>query len=440
MPTRPHSTWHRPPRLRIGAAEVEEGNRHATWLELFYDLVFVVAVAALAHRLIGHLSLTGFLAYAALFVPVWWTWVGAVFYADRFDSDDPVHRLLVFAQMVAVVALAATAEGALAEQSAAFALAYAAARGVLVVMYLRAYRHVEEARPLTRRFALGFTVAALFWAVSALVPAPYRFGLWAVGLAVDFATPITAGTLHARLAPHEEHLPERFGLFTIIVLGESVVAVAATLHGVGGAQLWTAFLGLALAFGLWWLYFEQVGSAPIRAAREKERTGLYQLWLYAHLPLTLGLAAAGAGTGLVIASSPGAALPGAERWLVCGSVALCFAGLGLMSAASSAARQSVAGGSAETDWHPAAWRFGATALALVLAAFGGALAPWAVLGLLVAACAVGVAFDQKARLPVHGSAEPPASDAPAGDADSERATAPGRRAFRATSPSSNQSQ
>ena len=213
----------KPPQLRIDEGGEEE--RHATWLELFYDLVFVVAIATLAHKLNENVSLSGFFGFVALFIPVWWSWIGAAFYANRFDTDDVVHRLLTAVQMLAVAGLAINVHHGLDSSSAGFALSYAAVRAVLVVEYLRAGRHVVAARSLTKRFARGFGVAAAIWLVSAFVPTPFRFLLWVLGLVVDFATPIFAGRLHTQLAPHTSHLPERFGLFTLIVLGESIVAV-----------------------------------------------------------------------------------------------------------------------------------------------------------------------------------------------------------------------
>lgn len=100
-------TWLQPPRLRISEDD-EAQPRHATWLELFYDLVFVVAVSQLAHNLSKDVSLTGFLSFAALFVPVWWAWIGTTFYANRFDSDDVLRRLLMGLQMLAIASLVQT--------------------------------------------------------------------------------------------------------------------------------------------------------------------------------------------------------------------------------------------------------------------------------------------------------------------------------------------
>ena len=112
-------------------------NRHATCLELFHDLVFVVVIFQLAHNLEDDFSLYGFLVFLALFVPVWWSWTGAVFYATRFDTDDLGHRILVLLQMIGAAALAVNVSDALGSGSVGFALSYAAIRIILVLEYVR---------------------------------------------------------------------------------------------------------------------------------------------------------------------------------------------------------------------------------------------------------------------------------------------------------------
>jgi low temperature requirement protein LtrA len=324
-------TWLQPPRLRIGE-ESEREPRHATWLELFYDLVFVVAVSQLAHNLSNDVTLSGFLGFVALFLPIWWAWIGTTLYANRFDSDDIGHRLLMGMQVLAIAALAVNVHNGLGESSAGFALSYAAGRVLLVVEYLRAAKHIPIARGLATFYAKGFAIAATLWFISAFVPLPWRFIFWALGLMVDFATPLAARRLQIGLLPHLEHLPERFGLFTIIVLGEAIIAV---VDGISEMQ-WqplsalAAILGFSIAFSLWWIYFENVGSSALRQAGATGRLWVYQVWLYGHLPLVIGLAATGVGVEHVIASEPGVALPTAERWLLCGSVALCLVALSLL--------------------------------------------------------------------------------------------------------------
>ncbi|MGH8002443.1 MAG: low temperature requirement protein A, partial [Brasilonema sp.] len=204
-----------PPRLRIG--EDSEEERRATWLELFYDLVFVVAVSQLAHYLHDHVSLSGVLGFVVLFIPVWWSWIGTTFYANRFDSDDIAHRLLTAVQMLAIAAVAVNVHHGLGETCTGFTLSYALGRVVLVVEYVRAGWHIPTARPLTNRYAAGFTIAAVLWIISGFVPSPWRFVFWTLGLIIDFATPLSARKLQLELSPHSSHLPERFGLFTMKV-------------------------------------------------------------------------------------------------------------------------------------------------------------------------------------------------------------------------------
>jgi len=376
--------WLQPPQLRIGE-DREQEHRHATWLELFYDLVFVVAISQLAHNLSGDVSLSGFFGFVVLFIPVWWAWIGTTFYANRFDSDDIGHRLLTGLQMLAIAAIAVNVHHGLGESSSGFALAYAAGRAVLVVEYLRAAKSIAQARPLATRYAQGFMIAASLWLLSAFVPIPWRFGFWALGLIVDFATPLTATKLLAGLPPHAGHLPERFGLFTIIVLGEAVIAV---VDGVA-EQKWdvqsaiAAVFGLAIAFSLWWIYFDNVGGAPIRTARADGRLSLINTWLYTHLPLVIGIAATGVGVEHVVASDAGVALPDNERWLICGSVAICFITLGILHRT----------GIIRYCKIRSKYRSGAAAVLLTVAILGKGLLPLAVIALVALVCAVQVFQD-----------------------------------------------
>lgn len=375
--------WLQPPRLRIG--EDSEEHRHATWLELFYDLVFVVAIAQLAHNLSNDVSPSGFSGFVVLFIPVWWAWIGTTFYANRFDSDDVGHRLLTGLQMVAIAAIAVNVHHGLGESSSGFALSYAAGRAVLVVEYLRAAKSIAAARPLATRYAQGFALAATLWLVSAFVPIPWRFGFWALGLIVDFATPLTATKLTAGLPPHAGHLPERFGLFTIIVLGEAVIAV---VEGVA-EQKWdiqsaiAAVFGLGIAFSLWWIYFDNVGGAPVRNARSEGRVSLINTWLYTHLPLVIGITATGVGVEHIVAGEAGVALPNNERWLICGSVALCLITLGILHRT----------GVIRYCKIRSKYRNGAAVVLVIIAIFGKGLLPLAVIALVAFVCAIQVVQD-----------------------------------------------
>ena len=149
--------WLRPPRLRTLAGEDAEDERHASWLELFFDIVFVVAIAELSHELVVDHTLSGFATFAALFVPIFVAWQGFSFYADRFDTDDVLFRVCMLAAMLSVAALAIQIPDVAHGESAGFALAYVAIRVLTVVLNLRAYRHVPLARPLIGRYVVAFS-------------------------------------------------------------------------------------------------------------------------------------------------------------------------------------------------------------------------------------------------------------------------------------------
>jgi low temperature requirement protein LtrA len=279
---RPRDRGSARPRLRnVAGAATEE--RHASALELFFDMVFVVAVAELAAALLADPTPGGLVRYLALFVPVWWAWVGFTFYADRFDSDDAVHRVLMIGAMLAVVALATTIPAAFTEAgSARLVWGYVAVRGLLILLYLRAHRHLPAARALTGRYLVAFVVGAAVWAGSLLVAPPWRYAVWAVGMLLELLPPVVFSPAVTALPYHLSHIPERFGLFTIIVLGESVAlgAVGAVGAIVGAGQavplgagaLWAG--GLLVTAAQWWLYFDCLDHTPLRRWRLTGQTYL----------------------------------------------------------------------------------------------------------------------------------------------------------------------
>jgi low temperature requirement protein LtrA len=375
-------------------------NRHATWLELFYDLVFVVVIFQLAHNLEEDFSLYGFLGFLALFVPVWWSWTGAVFYATRFDTDDLGHRILVLLQMVGAAFLAVTVSDGLGDDSVGFALSYAAIRIILVLEYVRTgiSKSFSSANPLIRRYSIGFLCAAIVWIISVFIPPPFRFILWAIGLAIDFATPITAGRLHSQFAPHISHLPERMGLFTIIVLGESVLEIIAGLQNreFDIYSMLILGLGLSIPFGLWWLYFDSVDGAPIRALREKGRIGLYLLWLFGHFPLVVAITSVGVGLGHITSSAHELALPYSEQWLVSGSVAMSLGAQGVLhlsSAYSYLSNGSTQNYRASRNW--ATYRIISASVALLIPLLRIPLSPFLLVCILAAICIAQIVLDLK---------------------------------------------
>ncbi len=323
-----------PPRLRTA---VEEDKRTATWLELFYDLAFVVAVAVLSERLLGDTTWPGLASFFGYFGLLWWLWASHTFYADRYDTDDLIYRLLAAAQMVAVVVLAASLSGGPSGSTTVFAVAYSSARLILLGMYLRVYRHVGEARPLTRGYLIGFGTGAAVWLASIFVPEDARFVMWAVAVSIDLATPWTMRREQARVPLDVSHLPERFGLFTILVLGESIAAVVTGLTHLDWrwAPTVTMTLGIGIASALWWMYFEKAeGTIVRRYDRGTTRTWRPTAWIYTHFPLAAALAALGVALEHSVSDAGGDPIGHAHRWLLVGSVGVALASLALIETVS----------------------------------------------------------------------------------------------------------
>jgi low temperature requirement protein LtrA len=184
-------------------------------------------------------------------------------------------------------------------------------------------------------------VAAALWLVSAAVPPPARFLLWALALTTDVATAVVTSRHAANLPPHAAHLPERFGLFTLILLGESIVAI---VKGIQSQIEWTpaaavpALAGIGLVFTMWWGYFEAAGGADDRHVRTRRDVRLLDLWSYAHVLLYLGVAIAGVGVEHIVRTGGTTTLHTGEALLVCGAVAIFLLALTLIGVASDRVR------------------------------------------------------------------------------------------------------
>ena len=268
-----------PPRLQTMG---EGGHRTATWLELFYDLAFVVAIAILGERLFDDTTWTGLWSFFGYFALLWWLWASHTFYADRYDTDDLVYRLWAAAQMVAVLVMAASLAHGPSESTTVFAAGYAGARLVLLALYWRVYRYVSETRRLVTGYLIGFGMAAVVWLASVFVPDPARFAVWGIAFAIDLATPWVVRRQQATVPLDESHLPERFGLFVILVLGESLAAVVAGLSHIGWttSSLVAAVLGVLLATLLWWLYFDNAEGSVVRRRNIEGKTWRPTGWIY----------------------------------------------------------------------------------------------------------------------------------------------------------------
>jgi low temperature requirement protein LtrA len=311
---------------------VNEEGRKATWFELFFDLVFVVAVAALAGALSHHYDWEGLAEFGFLFLVLWWLWLGHTFHASRFDRDRPDQWAIGFAQILAVVFIAYGASDAFGVRAWAFAGGVAAFKALLVLGYLREMARQGLTRLCTIYGAI-YALQAALWAGSIWAGPTMRLTLWALALALDIVTPFLVARETHRAPPHPEHLPERFGLFTIILLGETAAAAVHALdHGpdLHGDTLAVALMGAVLGFLYWVGYFRRAKGNSERHIADAAAGRSLRLWAYGHIPLYLGIASLGAGTVYLAHHTD---LAGPAPWVFALGAALAMIGVTLVSLA-----------------------------------------------------------------------------------------------------------
>jgi low temperature requirement protein LtrA len=307
-----------PPRLRL--SEEETAERHATWFELYFDLVFAAALAELATGLARDPSATVFARYIGLFIVVQWAWAGFTYYANRFDTDDLIYRLAKAGAALAVAASAIEIPRLMADEggSIVFAVSYAVVTSLLIALYARARLHLQgEGRRFVGVLIATFSASTGLWLLSIFVPAPYRFVLWGLALGANLGVlPYAWGMLTGpRIVV--SHITERFGTFFIVVLGQSVVAVVAAVAGFEfSVTSWVvAAICFVIALSLWWIYFDLADTSVVG----RGRLGL--VYLYGHIPLFPGVVAFGAGTKLAITHAGDSGMGAGARWAFAGGIA-----------------------------------------------------------------------------------------------------------------------
>jgi low temperature requirement protein LtrA len=293
---------------RMSGRDPGETHRASTPLELLFDLTFVVAVAEAAtqleHALAAGHAAHALAGYAVVFFGLWWAWVNFTWFASAYDTDDVAYRLLTLVQMAGVLVFAAGIPAAFEHFDYATVVAgYVIMRLALVAQWLRAAHSDPEGRAGTLRYAAGITVVQLGWIGSLwLTGEPGRVS-FAVLAAAELAVPVWA-EFGGRATPwHPGHISERYGLFTIIVLGEVIAAIAAAVqtalgHSRASAGLLTvAAAGLVLVFALWWSYFKHSATERIR-----DSLRWTFVWALAHYLIFAAVAALGAGLQVAVGS------------------------------------------------------------------------------------------------------------------------------------------
>jgi low temperature requirement protein LtrA len=322
--------WWQKPKMRTD--ENFDIERKATWLELFFDLIFVAILAQLTHALYAHLTLGGLGSFIFLFIPAWWIWNSITFYNERYEVNDIRHRIITFLNMIPMAGVAFSVHGAMGETANIFAISFIASRVLLIYMWLTAGESKIE-RKLSVIFSVGFAVSVVLWIASLFITAPIKFYVWGIALIIDLIIPmITLKTQMQLPKISTSHIPERFGLLIILTIGETVIGSVNGLAGNIEFSVQTVFaclLGLCISFLVWWLYVDNV------TYRVFKRGVWYILaWAYLHLPLAICITAIGAGILSVVSMPASQEISLALHWLLCGAVScylLIMALIGIVS-------------------------------------------------------------------------------------------------------------
>ena len=275
-----------------------EPHRAASTLELFFDLVFVVAVSTAAVQL--HHALTeghvvhGIGMFAIAFFAIWWAWMNFTWFATSFDTDDWLYRLLTIVQMSGVLVLAAGIPPMFEDDFRIAVAGYIVMRLAMVAQWLRASRHAGALRSTALRYAGGIALAQVLWIVALFLPREALLVAIIVLVCAELAVPVIAES--ARTTPwHPHHITERYGLFTLIVLGESLLTSAnAIIEAHHDTENVTPLIGVAaltliVTASLWWIYFWPPHHSAIRGLRNSLGYG------YGHYVILAAAAALSAG-------------------------------------------------------------------------------------------------------------------------------------------------
>jgi len=267
-----------------------EPNRTATWLELFFDLIFVVAVGDVTHILShtheGHLEPLQFWKFVLIFMPLWWIWASHTVYANRFDADDRKHRLATLCIMFLLIIISGLIDRRFVASFGAIVVCYALSKYTVAMMYIVSkYRH-KGGDQLTTAVGGVIVACATISLASILFPAPQRYFVFYLGIAFDLLAFIFFLPPRLEVIPvHTEHLIERVGLLTLIMLGESVSSLSAGLANFSWTvqTLRTALTGFVMISAIWWVYFDSFHLLT----KQKLTTG--HSVVYSHFFVFIGL-------------------------------------------------------------------------------------------------------------------------------------------------------
>lgn len=275
--------------------QIEDGShRQSDWLELLFDLAFVICIANLSHQLSKDFAVSDLFSYVGFLIPIWWVWNQFTWYSNHFNNGDSLFRLQMFAGIAGSL-LMGTALNSHDPHHLSFVLSYIFLHSVLVLGWLRAYRHIHLFRPYIRLKLTGLLLGILFWSTSLLFHGQTQIVLWTVGLLFQLSLPVFAwATVTNLLTVHIPHLRERHGLFTIIVLGECFVSLVGRISLAENFDDWIWILvSFTTILAIWQIYF--LWDKRTREIKGVSRSFTYN---YGHLVIYSGLGIVAAGISL----------------------------------------------------------------------------------------------------------------------------------------------
>lgn len=314
---------------RVSAAGVE---RRTTPVELFWDLAFVFAITQVTHFLLLHLTWGGFGRGMILLALIWWAWSAFVWAANAQEEDSPTMQLALLVSLILIFLAGIALPGAFGGEALLFALTYAGVRLIHLGLYVDASRRGNASWESIVGFAAATLAALALLVIGSFFGASAQTVLWATALAIDYAGPawLTRARLRGLQQVAVAHFAERYGLFVIICLGESIVAIGLAANGIElDAQVVAAVgLGLLATIGLWRTYFGPLAVDAEQRLRDTEGDVVLAAadgYSYLHLLIVAGIVIFAAGVRVVV-EAPDFYLPDSVRLCLCGGIALYLLG------------------------------------------------------------------------------------------------------------------
>jgi low temperature requirement protein LtrA len=307
-------------------------ERRTSPVELLWDLVFVFAITQVTSLLAHELSWGGFGKSMLVLALVWWAWSAFVWASNAEDPDSPVLRSALFLAMILIFIAGLALPHAFGGDATTFAVAYAGVRLLHLALYADASRRGNASWRAIAGFAVTVLIGMVLLIVGSFLDESIRVPLWVAAAAIDYAGPawLTRERLRGLQQVAVAHFAERYSLFIIICLGESIVAigVGASAHQLDATLILAVALALVITIGLWWTYFGTLAAAAERRLRDHDDPVLAaaDAYSYIHLILVAGIIVFAVGVK-VAAAHPDDPLPDGARLALCGGVAGYLAGL-----------------------------------------------------------------------------------------------------------------